>query len=137
MMGRKRVLRPTSTVRYEGKMEKSFEQRMPPNEARSRAMNAKFNWIAGISLYHNEWNRIEGMLIKNNIKIPPFQKGLYRAFFNELMKNSFKGMDRIDKRKEIIDKWSDPKRGGLKRDILEAIADLVWPQRKPKDATKT
>jgi hypothetical protein len=140
MMGRKRIYRRDGNEIYkwyewENKMAQYWSTIMPMEFASRLARMANEKRINEVSRFNHEWNRVVKSLLANGVKIPPYQRRLYRAFFNELLKNR----DRAGPgfiREYIIKKWSNPEFCGLKRDILEAIADIVWPQLKPKDTAK-
>jgi len=133
-MAKKKVLGITSNLRYQGKIQKMLEGRMDPETARDVARRANESRIAGFTIYNTMWQRVLKTLARDGIEIPPYQRGLYRAFFNELLKASTKaGADKD----YIIDKWSSREGGGLDPNVLNAIADVIWPVRKPQEtATK-
>jgi hypothetical protein len=133
-MAKKKVLGITSNLRYQGKIQKMLEGRMDPETARDVARRANESRIAGFTIYNTMWQKVLVTLAKDGIVIPPYQRGLYRAFFNELLKASTKAGAN---KEYIIDKWSSEEGGALNVNILNAIADIVWPIRKPQEtATK-
>ncbi|MGC9067705.1 MAG: hypothetical protein ACP5IZ_01805 [Thermoprotei archaeon] len=98
IMGRKRSLW-TSDERYATNMTQFLSAKTgDPKQAKRIAEQAKTRWLMGFARYNSEWN-----IIKQQLKIPPAISGVYRAFFNELVKKV--RLRRVMTVELLIEKW--------------------------------
>jgi hypothetical protein len=95
--------------RYGDKLAQLLSSRMPMEYLRV-VREANESRMYSFARCHGDWDIVIKVIRKQEYSILEFQRGLYKTFFNGLIRN--KGRAGFS-REEIINKWVDPKRGGL------------------------
>ncbi len=112
---RKRRWSSTSSIRYQAKIARVFKGTVPEEYVWVLSAQATAEQAAGYSVYHNLYERLKKAFGK---RIPPAQLGLYRAALFA-MYNAVQSGYPVE---GVIEKFSNPKTGGLDRQLLEEIA---------------
>jgi hypothetical protein len=99
VMAKKKVYGITSDARYVAKMTQLLSAKTGNVEQAIRiAEQANTSRAMGFAPYHADWNHI-----KMQLRIPPAISGIYRAFFNELIKQvKIRGVMTVEL---LIEKW--------------------------------
>jgi hypothetical protein len=113
-MGRRRW-RGSSALRYMGKLEATLRSRMPEDRARDAALTSTAEYCARYGVYKELY---EMMVKAFGSRIPRGQLGLYRSALFAMYRWARKGYPV----EAVIEKFSNPKEGGLDRRLLEEIA---------------
>jgi hypothetical protein len=113
-MGRRRW-RGSSALRYMGKLEATLRSRMPEDRARTVAVIGTAEYCASYGAYKELYER---MVEAFGSRIPRGQLGLYRSALFAMFNFARRGYPV----EAVIEKFSNPKEGGLDRRLLEEIA---------------
>jgi hypothetical protein len=114
-MARRRVWRANTTARYLGKLRKSLEARLPEDQAKYVAESSSNEYSARFGVYRDLYSE----LIKEfGDRIPRTLLGAYRSALYVMYKFARKGYPV----EAAIEKFSNPREGGLDRALLEDIA---------------
>jgi hypothetical protein len=114
-MARRRVWRANTTARYLGKLRKSLEARLPEDQAKAVAESSSNEYSARFGVYRD----LYAELIKEfGDRIPRTLLGAYRSALFAMYKFARKGYPV----EMVIEKFANPREGGLDRALLEDIA---------------
>jgi hypothetical protein len=113
-MGRRRW-RGSSALRYMGKLEVTLRSRMPEDRARAAALTSTVEYCARYGVYKELYER---MVEAFGSRIPRGQLGLYRSALFAMFNFARRGYPV----EAVIEKFSNPKEGGLDRRLLEEMA---------------
>jgi hypothetical protein len=108
-MSKKEAYCQNNDDRYGDKLAQLLSSRMPMEYLRV-VREANESRMYSFARCHGDWDIVIKVICKQEYSILEFQRGLYKTFFNGLIRN--KGRAGFS-REEIINKWVDPKRGGL------------------------
>jgi len=114
-MARKRVWRGNTPVRYTGKLLRTLKGSLPEGYAEQAAIAGSAEYSGGFGVYRELYRKL---LEAFGERIPKAQLGLYRSALFAMYKMVAKGYP-VD---SVIEKFADPKQGGLDRGLLEDIA---------------
>jgi len=114
-MGRKRRWRGSSALRYMGKLEATLRSRMPEDHARAAALTSMAEYCASYGVYRELYER---MVKAFGSRIPRALLGLYKSALFAMFSFARNGYPV----EAVIEKFSNPKEGGLDRKLLEEIA---------------
>ncbi|MCC6015291.1 MAG: hypothetical protein LM564_06270 [Desulfurococcaceae archaeon] len=114
-MGGRRSRRNTMAPRYIGKMITHLRSRMPEDYARAVAVTSLAEYSVSSSIYEHLYEEMVKVFGK---QIPRAQLGLYRAALFAMYRMVKAGYPVG----AVIEKFSNPKEGGLDRRLLEEIA---------------
>ena len=130
-MAKKKVYGITSDIRYTMKMAQLLSSKSPdPELAKNVAILMNSSRASGFAPYHGDWN-----LIKQQLRIPPLVCGMYRAFFNELIKQvKIRGVIDLE---DLITKYRKMSGGAFDEELGRAIARAVGIPTEKEPATQT
>ena len=114
-MARRRVWRGNTPGRYSGKLETTLRARMPEDRARAVAESSASEYSARYGVYRELY---EDLVKAFGERIPRTLLGAYRSALFAMFKWAKRGYPV----ESVIEKFSNPRTGGLDRDLLEEIA---------------
>jgi len=132
-VARKRRWGSTSLIRYLAKIARVFRGVVPEEYVWVLSTQTMAEYATGYSIYHDLYERLKKAF---GNRIPPAQLGLYRAALFAM----YNAVQRGYPVKGVIEKFSNPKTGGLDRQLLEEIARYFGllreaPQKEHQQAT--